>query len=151
MTINEDPSPNLIGRQVDRSTSRQVDRSTSRQFGFGSLGYISHHALSPCTSSWTIPTYPFIYFGNIDLSTCRLVDLSTCRPSAIVNKKDPVRFMVRLGLVLAILALLICRLVDLSTCRPVDLSTCRPSAIVNYKDPVRVRVRLGLVLGLVCG
>ena len=31
MTINEDPSPNLIGRQVDRSTSRQVDRSTSRQ------------------------------------------------------------------------------------------------------------------------
>ena len=133
MTINEDPSPNLIGRQVDRSTSRQVDKSTSRQFGFGSLGSISHHALSPCTSSWTIPTYPFIYFGNIDLSTCRLVDLSTCRPSAIVNKKDPVRFIVRLGLVLAILALLICRLVD--------LSTCRPSAIVNYKDPVRVRVR----------
>ena len=31
VTINEDPSPNLIGRQVDRSTSRQVDRSTSRQ------------------------------------------------------------------------------------------------------------------------
>ena len=31
MTINEDPSPNLIGRQVHRSTSRQVDRSTSRQ------------------------------------------------------------------------------------------------------------------------
>ena len=27
MTINEDPSPNLIGRQVDRSTSRQVDNS----------------------------------------------------------------------------------------------------------------------------
>ena len=59
--------------------------------------------------------------------------------------------MVRLGLVLAIMALLICRLVDLSTCRPVDLSTCRPSAIVNNKDPARVRVRLGLVLGLVCG
>ena len=51
--------------------------------------------------------------------------------------------MVRLGLELAILASLICRLVD--------LSTCRPSAIVNNKDPVRVRVRLGLVLGLVCG
>ena len=50
---------------------------------------------------------------------CRLVDLSTCRPSAIVNNKDPVR--VRLGIVLAILAILICRLVDLSTCRPVDL------------------------------
>ena len=31
MTINEDPSPNLIGRQVDRSTSRQVDKSTGRQ------------------------------------------------------------------------------------------------------------------------
>ena len=27
MSINEDPSPNLIGRQVDRSTSRQVDNS----------------------------------------------------------------------------------------------------------------------------
>ena len=27
MTINEDPSPNLIGRQVDRSTSRLVDNS----------------------------------------------------------------------------------------------------------------------------
>ena len=36
MTINKDPSPNLIGRQVDRSTSRQVHRSTSRQFSFGS-------------------------------------------------------------------------------------------------------------------
>ena len=31
MTINEDPSPNIIGRQVDRSTSRQVDKSTGRQ------------------------------------------------------------------------------------------------------------------------
>ena len=72
------------------------------------IGSISHHALSPCSSAWTIPTYPFIYFGNIDLSTCRLVDLSTCRPSVIVNKKDPVRVMVRLGLVIAILALLIC-------------------------------------------
>ena len=69
--------------------------------------------------------------------------MSTSRPSAIVNKKDPFRFMVRLGLVLAIFALLICR--------PVDLSTCRPSAIVNNKDPVRVSFRLGLVLGLVCG
>ena len=36
MTINEDPSPNLIGRQVDKSTGRQVDRSTSRQFSSGS-------------------------------------------------------------------------------------------------------------------
>ena len=74
------------------------------------IGSISHHALSPCSSAWTIPTCPFIHFGNIDLSTCRLVDLSTCRPSAIVNKKDPVRIMVRLGLVLAILALLTLRL-----------------------------------------
>ena len=79
------------------------------------IGSISHHALSPCSSAWTIPTYPFIYFGNIDLSTYR--------PSAIVNKKDPVWVMVRLGLVLAILTLLICRLVDLSTCQPVDLWT----------------------------
>ena len=41
------------------------------------IGSFSHHALSPWISAWTIPTYPFIYFGNIDLSTCRLVDLST--------------------------------------------------------------------------
>ena len=41
------------------------------------IGSFSHHALSSCISAWTIPTYPFIYFGNIDLSTCRLVDLST--------------------------------------------------------------------------
>ena len=27
MTINEDPSPNPLGRQVDRSTSRQDDNS----------------------------------------------------------------------------------------------------------------------------
>ena len=39
------------------------------------LGSFSHHALSPCISAWTIPTYPFIYFGNIDLSTCRPVEL----------------------------------------------------------------------------
>ena len=58
----------------------------------------SHHALSPCISAWTIPTYPFICFGNIDLSTCRLVDLSSCRPSALVNNKDPVRVRVKLGL-----------------------------------------------------
>ena len=58
----------------------------------------SHHALSPCISAWTIPTYPFKYFGNIDLSTCRFVDLSTCRPSAIVNNKDLVRVRVSVGL-----------------------------------------------------
>ena len=87
--------------------------------------------------------YLSIHIYILAILICRLVDLSTCRPSAIVNKKDPVRFMVRLGLVLVILALLICRLVD--------LSTCRPSAFVNNKDPGRVWVRLGLVLGLVCG
>ena len=62
------------------------------------IGSFSHHALSPCISAWTIPTYPFIQFGNIDLSTCRLVDLSTYRPSALVNNKDPVRVRVKLGL-----------------------------------------------------
>ena len=36
----------------------------------------------------------------VDLSTYRVVDLSTCRPSAIVDNKDPVRVRVRLGLVL---------------------------------------------------
>ena len=106
----------------------------------------SYHALSPCISAWTIPTYPFIYFGNIDLSTCRLafkfpvdmllyiyicqlsaeIDLSTCRSVDLST----------------------CRLVDLSTCRPVDLSTCRASAIVYNKDPIRVRVSVLLGLGL---
>ena len=62
------------------------------------IGSFSHHALSPCISAWTIPTYSFIYFGNIDLSTSRLVDLSTCRPSPLVNNKDPVRVRVKLGL-----------------------------------------------------
>ena len=56
-----------------------------------------------------------IHLYILAILICRLVDLSTCRPNAFVIKKDPVRFMVRLGLVLAILALLICRLVDLST------------------------------------
>ena len=41
------------------------------------IGSFSHHAHSPCIYALTIPTYPFICFGNIDLSTCRLVDLST--------------------------------------------------------------------------
>ena len=67
------------------------------------IGSISHHALSPCSSAWTIPTLDILA-----ILICRLVDLSTCRPSVNVNKKDPVRVMVRLGLVLAILALLIC-------------------------------------------
>ena len=66
------------------------------------ISSFSHHALSPCISAWTIPIYPFIYFGNIDFSTCRLVDLSTCRPSALVNNKDPVRVRVKLGLVLGL-------------------------------------------------
>ena len=54
------------------------------------IGSFSHHAPSPSISAWTIPTYPFICFGNIDLSTCR--------PIALVNKKDPVRVRVKLGL-----------------------------------------------------
>ena len=41
-------------------------------------------------------------FGIIDLLNCRPVDLSTCRPSAIVDNKDPVRVRVRLGLVLGL-------------------------------------------------
>ena len=45
-----------------------------------------------------------IHLYILAILICRLVDLSTCRPSVIVNKKDPVRVMVRLGLVLAILA-----------------------------------------------
>ena len=100
------------------------------------IGSFSHHALSTCTSAWTIPTYPFIYFGNIDMSTCRPVDLSTCRPVDLV--------------LLSTTNIYICHLYVLPklNCRLVDLSTCRPSAIVNKKDPVRVRVRLGLVLAI---
>ena len=55
MSINEDPSPNLIGRQVDH-----------------------------------------LYI--LAILICRLVDLSTCRPIALVNNKDPVRVRVKLGL-----------------------------------------------------
>ena len=122
------------------------------------IGSFSHHALSTCTSAWTVPTYPFIYFGNIDLSTCRPVDLSTCRlvdlstcrprstcrPSAIVNNKH----LYMSFICTAIIKLSTCRPVDLSTCRRVDLSTCRASAIVNNKDPVRVRVSVWLDLWL---
>ena len=78
-----------------------------------------HHALSPCISAWTIPTHPFIYFINVDLSTCRPVDFSTCRPSAIDDNKDPVDQ--HLHLHLYTLLILICRFVALKTCRPVDL------------------------------
>ena len=60
------------------------------------IGSFSHHALNPCISAWTIPTYPFIYVFAILI--CRLVDLSTCRPSALVNNKDSVRVRVKLGL-----------------------------------------------------
>ena len=58
------------------------------------IGSFSHHALSPCISAWIIPTYPFIYLAIL---ICRLVDLSTCRPSGLVNNKDPVRVRVKLG------------------------------------------------------
>ena len=69
------------------------------------IGSFSHHALSPCSSAWTIPTYPFIYFGNIDLSTCRLVDqhvisLSTCRPvDLVLLSTTKIRLGLGLGLV----------------------------------------------------
>ena len=114
------------------------------------IGSFSHYALSTCTSAWTIPTYPFIYFGNIDLSTCRpvdlstcrLVDLSTCRPSAIVNNKH----LYMSFICTAKIELSTCRLVDLSTCRLVDLSTCRPVELVLLST---IKIRLGL--GLVCG
>ena len=108
------------------------------------IGSFSHHALSTCTSAWTIPTYPLIYFGNIDLSTCRLVDLSTCRPFDLVLLSRTNMYICHLYV------LLICTArIELSTCRPVDLSTCQASAIVNNKDPDRVRdsVWLGLWLG----
>ena len=99
------------------------------------IGSFSHHALSPCISAWTIPTYPFIYFGNIDLSTCRLAF------------KFPVDMLLYIYICqLSVLPKLIFRLVDLSTCRPVDLSTCRPVELVLLST---TKIRLGL--GLVCG
>ena len=43
-------------------------------------------------------TYVHVHLINTNLSSCRLVALSTCRPSTIVNNKYPVRVRVRLGL-----------------------------------------------------
>ena len=39
-----------------------------------------------------------IHLHILAILICRLVDLSTCRPSAIVNNKDPVRVRVSMGL-----------------------------------------------------
>ena len=93
------------------------------------IGSFSHHALSPCISAWTIPTYPFIYFGNIDLSTCRL---------AFKFPVDMLLYIYICQLYVHVLPKLICRLVDLSTCRPVELVLLSTT-----------KIRLGL--GLVCG
>ena len=60
-----------------------------------------------------------IHLYILAILICRLVDLSTCRPSAIVNNKDPVDQ--HLHLHLYTLLILICRLVDLSTCRPTEV------------------------------
>ena len=65
MTINEDPSPNLIMHLV---------------------------------LVFPLGLYLPIHLYILAILICRLVDLSTCRPSAIVNNKDPVRVRVRLGL-----------------------------------------------------
>ena len=55
MTINEDPSPNLIGRQVDRSTSRQVDKSTSRQVD-NSVLEVQINDIFRCTAAYPLET-----------------------------------------------------------------------------------------------
>ena len=55
MTINEAPSPNLIGRQVDRSTSRQVDRSTSRQVDNSVLA-VQINDINRCTAAYPLET-----------------------------------------------------------------------------------------------
>ena len=39
-----------------------------------------------------------IHLYILAILICRLVDLSTCRPGALVNNKDPVRVRVKLGL-----------------------------------------------------
>ena len=61
------------------------------------IGSFSHHALSPCISAWTRLYLP-IHLYILAILICRIVDLSTCRPSALVNNKDPVRVRVKLGL-----------------------------------------------------
>ena len=96
MTINEAPSPNLIGRLplglylpihlyiLAILICRLVDLSTCRL---------------------------------VDLSTCRLVDLSTCRLVDLVPLSRTNIYICHLY----VLPKLNCRLVDLSTCRPVEL------------------------------
>ena len=63
MTINEDPSPNFIGRQVDKSTSRQVDKSTSRQVDRSTSRQVDNSVLAVqindiyrCTAAYPLET-----------------------------------------------------------------------------------------------
>ena len=51
--------------------------------------HIINTDLSTCISAWTIHLY------ILAILICRLVDLSTCRPSVTVSNKDPVRVKVR--------------------------------------------------------
>ena len=68
-------------------------------------------------------TYPFTCIHtciiNADLSTCRLVDLSTYQPISVDNNKDPVDLDIHLHLYK--LLILDCRLVVLSSSRAFDL------------------------------
>ena len=68
-------------------------------------------------------THPFTCIHtciiNTDLSTCRLVDLSTYQPISVDNNKYPVDLDIHLHLY--ILLILDCRLVVLSSSRAFDL------------------------------
>ena len=70
------------------------------------IGCFSHHAFSPCISAWPIPTHLLIHIINTNLSSCRLVDLSTCRSTAIDDNEDLVDLHLHLYLA--------CRHVDTS-------------------------------------
>ena len=95
--------------------------------------YYDYYVLTAISTRWALfpimhlalvfplGLYLPIHLNILAILICRLVDLSTCRPSVIVNNKDPVDQ--HLHLHLYTLLVLICRLVDLSTCRLIDLST----------------------------
>ena len=61
------------------------------------IGSFSHHALMHLVLVFPLGLYLPIHLYNLAILICRLVDLSTCRPSALVNKKDLVRVRVKLG------------------------------------------------------
>ena len=76
--------------------------------------------------------YTSIYITHIintDLSTCRLVDLSTCQPISVDNNKDPVDLDHHLHLYIYTPH------TGLTTCVSVVWSSFRPTAVDMKEDP----------------